>query len=80
MGFILAERARSLQLLTPKERERAVLAQYERSFGAIEEALHYAEYDWDADEFTGGCYLGLLPPGSAADLYAIMIIMFMWIL
>ncbi|KAG4071010.1 hypothetical protein HA402_001447 [Bradysia odoriphaga] len=65
MGFILASRARKLRNLTPEERCDRICKSYAKGFGS-DEALrfvHYEECDWQAQQFSSGCYTGVCPPG-----------------
>lgn len=32
--------------------------------------LHYDEFDWDAEEFSGGCYVSLLGTGALTQFGA----------
>eukprot|EP00002_Diphylleia_rotans_P016079 TRINITY_DN3123_c0_g1_i3.p1 TRINITY_DN3123_c0_g1~~TRINITY_DN3123_c0_g1_i3.p1 ORF type:complete len:486 (+),score=109.23 TRINITY_DN3123_c0_g1_i3:65-1522(+) len=65
MGFILADNARKWTEATYEERKEAVCRQYAKMFGS-EEAMkptRYIEKNWMAEEFSGGCYVGIMPPG-----------------
>lgn len=65
MGFILAEKARKLAELTREERKQQIAQIYSKVFNS-EEALypiHYEEKDWADDQYAGGCYTAMLPPG-----------------
>ncbi len=65
VGFIAGYAAIEWAARTAAEREVAVTACYARWFGP--EALkptHYLEKYWCDEEFTRGCYLGVLPPGA----------------
>lgn len=65
MGFILAEKARKLAELTREERKQRIAQIYSKVFNS-EEALypiHYEEKDWADDQYAGGCYTAMLPPG-----------------
>ena len=63
VGFISGENAREWSDRTPREREAAVVSDFVRFFG--EEASDhrgYLEQNWIAEEFSRGCYAGLMPP------------------
>jgi monoamine oxidase len=48
----------------PDQRRAAVLADLVRLFGP--EAAHptvYVDHDWTVEEWSGGCYVGIMPPG-----------------
>ncbi len=64
-GFIEGEAARQLTELSPEGRQEQVLRTLTRLFGpeaAI--PLDYAENDWLAEEWSGGCYAGLMAPAT----------------
>ncbi|MCE9600158.1 MAG: flavin monoamine oxidase family protein [Spirochaetia bacterium] len=64
VGFIPGETGRYWSTRTPDERRSAVLKDFARFFGP--EALgpmQYIEKNWIAEEFSGGCYAGLMGPG-----------------
>ncbi|CAK9112992.1 Amine oxidase [flavin-containing] A (Monoamine oxidase type A) (MAO-A), partial [Durusdinium trenchii] len=68
MGFCLADRSRNWGQKTKEERKEAIVAQYVCAFG--EEARNpvaYSEVNWDAEEFTGGCYVGTPEVGKFAE-------------
>eukprot|EP00052_Salpingoeca_macrocollata_P013551 m.105851 g.105851 ORF g.105851 m.105851 type:complete len:521 (+) comp18961_c0_seq1:1854-3416(+) len=58
MGFIQANAAREWVEMTQEERKAAVCAQYARLFQdeRAREPEFYAEQNWMADRFSGGCY------------------------
>ncbi|XP_060570840.1 amine oxidase [flavin-containing] B-like, partial [Ruditapes philippinarum] len=64
MGFILADRAREMAAATPLVRKEALCAHYAWVFGT-DDFLHpvdYREYNWMADQYSGGCYSSVMPP------------------
>jgi monoamine oxidase len=64
LGFVDGEDARLLSDLPPAERQRQALESYVRYFGAA--AAHprqYVDQPWDREIYTGGCPVGLMPPG-----------------
>lgn len=64
VGFILGHEARMWSDLGPEKRQQAVLAQLSHYFGkAAAHPLEYIEKDWCSDEWTEGCYTGLMPAG-----------------
>ena len=64
VGFIVADAARQEAAQDPADRKARVVAQAVRLFGAAAGApTGYAEKDWCADPWSGGCYVGVMPPG-----------------
>jgi monoamine oxidase len=68
VGFIEGADGRAWGTRTRQERYQAVLGSFARYFG--EQALAplggergYVEMLWSAEQFTGGCYGGIFPPG-----------------
>ena len=62
--FLLGDSARAATSLPQEERKRVVLDDLARLFGPW--ALHakeYVDHDWIAEQFSRGCYVGLMPPG-----------------
>ncbi len=68
LGFVVGEDARRLGTLGAPARRRAVLASFERLFGAA--AGHprsLIEHNWANEVWTRGCYAGYMPPGVWSD-------------
>ncbi len=64
VGFVVADEAKRLSLLSADERKRIIIEALAKFFG--ERALAYRGYierDWTREEFSAGCYVGLAPPG-----------------
>ncbi|MFJ6194666.1 flavin monoamine oxidase family protein [Micromonospora sp. NPDC092111] len=60
--------ARELRRLSPEARRATVLAALADLVGpAAAEPDDLVEYDWSADEWTRGCFCGMLIPGSWVD-------------
>lgn len=65
MGFCLAHRARKLLALPPQERQHQIMQNFIAFFGkAAEKPLLYTEKCWAEEEWTRGCYTGMMPPGA----------------
>lgn len=65
VGFIEGEQARKYALNSEEERKSAVTACLVRWFGNQALALTgYTEKNWIADPYSGGCYTGLMIPGT----------------
>ncbi|CAH1780555.1 unnamed protein product [Owenia fusiformis] len=64
-GFILGDQARRLTVMTREERRRLTCECYAKVFKTDEalEALAYEENDWNAEEWSGGCYTSTYPTG-----------------
>ncbi|MCA9701634.1 MAG: FAD-dependent oxidoreductase, partial [Myxococcales bacterium] len=64
VAFALGDEARELGALSAEARKAAVVADLVRLFGPeAGEPSHYVDLDWAAEPWSGGCYVGLLPPG-----------------
>jgi monoamine oxidase len=64
VGFVVGPDARRFGALAAPERKAAVLAQLGRVFGdGARRANDYLDHDWVADAWSGGCYVGVCPPG-----------------
>ncbi|XP_025079119.1 amine oxidase [flavin-containing]-like [Pomacea canaliculata] len=65
VGFVLSDRARTFCELSVEERKRRICKLYAKVF-QTDDALHpvhYEEKNWAADEWSGGCYTVMMPPG-----------------
>jgi len=68
LGFIDADDARQLSDLPAAERASRALASCARYFGS--QALRprtYFDQVWDREIFTGGCPVGVMPPGVMTE-------------
>jgi monoamine oxidase len=64
VGFMLGKEARHWSEQGPEKRRAAVLDQLSAYFGdKAKQPSDYIEKDWCADEWTQGCYTGLMPAG-----------------
>ncbi|XP_061173212.1 amine oxidase [flavin-containing] A-like [Saccostrea echinata] len=65
MGFLLANQARDLCALTKEERRRAICRHYATVFRNQEflKSIGYEEQNWMQEEYSGGCYSAVMPPG-----------------
>jgi monoamine oxidase len=69
MGFVLANQAKSFSLLSENERKKAVLSQFEGFFGKEARSPNlYIDKSWAEEEFTRGCYAGVMPTGAWTSL------------
>lgn len=69
MGFMVGGPSRAWQRRSEAERRGAVIAQLVRLFGSgAADPVHYEEMRWDDEGWTGGCPIGLMPPGVLTSL------------
>lgn len=69
MGFVLANQARDFSSLSAEERRASILKSFATFYG--EKALHpiqYLDHTWADEEFTRGCYAGVMPTGAWTSL------------
>jgi monoamine oxidase len=69
MGFVLADKARAFAALDEEQRRHSILDSFTRFFG--EEAAKprmYTDKSWAAEEFSGGCYTGIMGPNTMTSL------------
>lgn len=71
MGFILANQARHLMYLTKEERREALCKHYAKTFKCDKflQPIGYLEHNWIEEEFSGGCYTSVLPPGVLSTMF-----------
>jgi len=68
LGFVDGDDARALSDLPPSQRQRRALESYVRYFGP--QAAHprtYFDQVWDREIYTGGCPVGVMPPGVMTE-------------
>ncbi|OQR74326.1 amine oxidase-like [Tropilaelaps mercedesae] len=65
IGFMPADRARKLLHLTPQQRCDMLKKMYNHAFQTdkANDVVHYLEHNWMGEEYTGGCYSCMFPPG-----------------
>ncbi|CAG2251770.1 MAO [Mytilus edulis] len=65
MGFILADKARTLSVLSRDERKQRIGELYAKVFKSdqAKHPIHYEELNWPAEQWSGGCYTTMMPPG-----------------
>jgi len=65
MGFSLAGRARKLLHHSESQRRDIVVNEFVRLFGPdAAKPIHYIDRSWADEEWSRGCYTGLMPPGT----------------
>jgi len=66
VGFINGSSARNWATATEEERKKAICQQYADQMKQKEflEPIHYIEKNWINEEWSAGCYVGVMPPGA----------------
>ncbi len=69
MGFVLANQARRFAELSPEARQKTILDEFSRAFGPeAGQPLAYLDHTWMDEEFSRGCYAGVMPTGAWTSL------------
>jgi len=69
VGFIDSDHARIASQLTPQERQALVIEDLVRIFGTqARHPIAYYERSWIDEEWSRGCYVGMLTPGTWSTL------------
>ncbi|KAL1419856.1 hypothetical protein MTO96_004760 [Rhipicephalus appendiculatus] len=65
IGFLPAGKARSMVNLLPEERKNMIIKAYAAAMKTDEalHPIHYEEYNWAGEQYAGGCYTCMMPPG-----------------
>jgi len=65
IGFMPADRARKLLLKTPDQRLEMFKELIRRAYKTdkANDVVHYIEHNWMEEEYSGGCYTAMCPPG-----------------
>ncbi|XP_023241806.1 amine oxidase [flavin-containing] B-like [Centruroides sculpturatus] len=65
VGFVLADQVRKVAHLTQEERKDIFRKCLCNVFGLEEflKPIHYEEYNWMSEQFSGGCFTAMFPPG-----------------
>jgi monoamine oxidase len=67
VAFLVGDAARDWSG-RPGERRAAVLADLAERFGPeAARPVEYVDQDWTTETYSGGCYVGVMPPGVLAD-------------
>jgi monoamine oxidase len=68
LGFVDGDDARTLSDLPLRERRRLALTSYVRYFGPrAGRPRLYIDQVWDKETYTGGCPVGIMPPGVMTE-------------
>lgn len=73
VAFVVGDAAKQLSRShpSPEARRAAILAELARLHGpAAATPLSYVDKDWVTDEWAGGCYVGVMPPGLLSETAA----------
>jgi len=69
MGFVLGNQAKAFNQLSQEERKASALDTFARFYGEkARKPLKYLDHSWAEEEFTRGCYAGLMPTGAWTSL------------
>ena len=69
MGFVLANQAREFMTLPPEARKESILKSFATFYGEkARTPLFYLDHCWAEEEFTRGCYAGVMPTGAWTSL------------
>jgi monoamine oxidase len=70
VAFVVGDAAKQLsrRCASSAERRAAIVAELARLHGPAAAApASYVDKDWVADEWSGGCYVGVMPPGLLSE-------------
>jgi monoamine oxidase len=71
MGFVLADRARAFSALDASQRRASILDSFTQLYGAeASQPLWYTDQGWANEEWSGGCYTGIMGPHTLTALGA----------
>jgi monoamine oxidase len=69
MAFVLADKARAFSRLGETERRTSVLRSLSSLFGqGAADPLQYVDKSWTGEEWSGGCYAGIMGPHTLSRL------------
>jgi len=74
VGFLSGKYCIEWDRFSPEERKHAILNQLALSFNSEEawNPIGYTEFDWRKEHYSGGCYVGYMPPGVLTKYGSIM--------
>ncbi len=73
VAFVVGDAARELSRRPEAARRAAVVAELARLHGPAAGApVSYIDKDWLADEWAGGCYVGIMPPGLLSETAGVL--------
>ena len=69
MGFVLANQARDFMVLSAEDRKASILQSFVKFYGEKARSPEfYLDHCWAEEEFTRGCYAGIMPTGAWTSL------------
>jgi monoamine oxidase len=69
MGFVLADKARAFSTLSETQRKASIFQSFTRFFGnEAASPLTYTDQCWATEEWSGGCYTGIMGPHTLTAL------------
>ena len=73
VAFVVGDRAKELTRVPQEERRKLVLSELGRLHGAAaHRPVEYTDKDWLADEWSAGCYVGIMPPNLLTQTAAVL--------
>ena len=64
MGFVLGNQAKVFSELTPEQRKAEAIGAFSTFFGEkASKPTQYLDHSWTAEEWSRGCYAGIMPAG-----------------
>ncbi|XP_077983265.1 amine oxidase [flavin-containing] B-like [Glandiceps talaboti] len=74
IGLVTGQPAREMSLLTKDERKRRLCEFYADLFETDEflKPINYIDHDWLTEQYSGGCYTGIMPPGVLTQFGSVM--------
>ncbi|GIY14061.1 amine oxidase B [Caerostris extrusa] len=65
IGFVAGDKCRKMANMSPDERKCAIARGFQKAFGCSEalHPIHYEEKNWMEEQYVGGCYTSMMPPG-----------------
>ncbi|TAG50811.1 MAG: flavin monoamine oxidase family protein, partial [Runella slithyformis] len=64
MGFVLGNQAKAFSELSAAQRRQEALAAFTTFFGKkAQNPVQYLDHSWATEEWSRGCYAGVMPPG-----------------
>lgn len=68
LAFVIGDEARAFGQLPLADRRAAIAEHLVRLFGAdAADPVDYVDMDWSTEPYSGGCYVGLMPPGLLTE-------------
>ncbi len=69
MGFVLADKARAFSILDEPQRRASILESFVQLYGKeAGDPTWYADQCWANEEWSGGCYTGIMGPHTMTSL------------